>query len=261
MARNILLLTEGQVDEQDIFSAVFDHYGANSISSNKRIIDLDLGEFVESRISGDLLNVYIIQGPRNRIHDFLKFLNDECVDVERLFGYKYAFFQKIFLLYDVDHNDRGDISNMLGLFQDEARGMLLLSSPCIEVLADFKLDRRELRCVHLKEYKAEINKHYNGLTKRHIVDHINEILLHFLKKNYEDFQESNIMKHPRLIGEKINELNIRFNSRGEKGSFVVYRYFSTVVYVAIASALSLTAEIDNYETVKTFFESKSREGK
>lgn len=261
MARNILLLTEGQVDEQDIFSGVFNHYGITAIPSRKRIIDLDLGEFVESKLSADKLNVSIIQGPRNRIHDFLKFLKDECVDVERLFGYKYAFFQKIFLLYDVDHNDCDDISDMISLFQDEATGMLLLSSPCIEVLADFDRDRRELKCHHLKEYKAEINKHYNGLTKRYIVDHIDEILLYFLKKNYEDFQESNIMEHPRLIGEKTNELNIRFNSCGEKGSFVVYRYFSTVVYVAIASALSLTTEIDNYETVKSFFESKAREGK
>lgn len=259
MARNILLLTEGQVEEQDIFSGVFNHYGITAISSPKRIIDLDLGEFVESKLSADKLNVYIIQGPRNRIHDFLKYINDKTVSVEKIFGYAFAFFQQIFLIYDVDHNDCGDISEMISLFQDEASGMLLLSSPCIEVLADFDRDRRELRCRHLKEYKAEINQHYNGLTKKHIVDHIDEILLHFLKKNYEDFQEANIMEHPRLIADKINELNIRSNSHGQNDSHVVFRYFSTVVYVAIASALSLTVEIDNYEAVKSFFESKTKQ--
>ena len=113
---NILLLTEGSVDEQDIFSEAFSRYGINSIPIKKRIIDLDIGQFCESEISTDKLNVFIIQGPRNRIHDFLKFLEDPNISIEKIFGYQYAFFQKIFLVYDVDHNDYKDVEQMHKLF-------------------------------------------------------------------------------------------------------------------------------------------------
>lgn len=63
------------------------------------------------------------------------------------------------------------------------------------------------------------------------------------------------MEHPNLIVNKINNLNERVNFKNKELSYVNYRYFSTVVYVALASALSLTKEINNYEIVKSFFES------
>lgn len=252
---NILLLTEGSVDEQDIFSEAFSRYGINSIPIKKRIIDLDIGQFCESEISTDKLNVFIIQGPRNRIHDFLKFLEDPNISIEKIFGYQYAFFQKIFLVYDVDHNDYKDVEQMHKLFSDESQGLLLLSSPCIEVLADFNKCRGTTKYHRLSEYKSEINNFYHGRTKEFIINNFNEIMLYFLKKNYDDFKEPNIMEHPNLIVNKINNLNERVNFKNKELSYVNYRYFSTVVYVALASALSLTKEVNNYEIVKSFFES------
>ena len=65
------------------------------------------------------------------------------------------------------------------------------------------------------------------------------------------------MEHPRLIIDKINELNERVNLQDKESSYVIYRYFSTVIYMAIASALSLTKEVDNFDIVKSFFLSKA----
>lgn len=257
MRNNILLLTEGRVDEQDIFSHVFEQYGVKSFPIKKRIIDLAEGQFKEFELSLGNTNVFIIQAPRNRVHDFLKLLEDPNIILEKVFNYEYAFFQKIFLIYDVDHNDCEDISRMYSLFQDETTGMLLLSSPCIEVLADFNKERKEEKYVHLREYKTQINVHHRGLTKQYIREHFNQIMLFFLEKNYEDFKEKNVMEHPRLIIDKINELNERVNLQDKESSYVIYRYFSTVIYVAIASALSLTKEVDNFDIVKSFFLSKA----
>ena len=256
MANRILILTEGSVDEQDVFFSAFNKYGINTSVSSERIVEIDAVKFVESSYSGGNTTIFIIQGPRNRIHGFLKFVDDKNMSIEKMFGFQFGYFSKIFLIYDVDHNDCDDVLRMSSLFKDETTGMLLLSSPCIEVLADFNRDRKEFRCQRLREYKKEINEHYHGSAKKFIADYFDEIMLHFLEKNYRDFKERNIMEHPNLIVGKINELNIRVNCKDKSASYVLCRYFSTVVYVAIADALSLTVQVDNYETVKSFFESQ-----
>ena len=204
--------------------------------------------------------VVIVEGPRNRIHDFLLLLKkDDSISIEKALSYEFAYFQKIFLLYDVDHNDCDDLEEMFSHFCDESMGMLLLSSPCIEVLGDFKRNRKTCRYCHLSEYKAEINNHWQRTCLSYIVKHFEEIMLYFLEKNRVEFNETNIMEHPRLIVEKINCLNEKVNLPNRCDSYVIYRYFSTVVYVAIASSLGLTREIENYGIVKSFFEKEKAE--
>ena len=251
MNNNILLIVEGSVYEQNLFGDIFSKYGFNTIVSNQKMDVEGVGQFEKFEYRLDKSNVVIIQGPRNRIHDFLKLFNEQEMSIEK--AYSYAFFSGIFLIYDVDHNDCDDVELMHKRFSDESTGMLLLSSPCIEVIADYDRNRKESKYNHLKEYKSDINKHYNGATNDFIKNNFNELMLYFLEKNYNDFKEANIMEHPGLIVKSINLLNDRFNFTNTEESYVVYRYFSTVVYVAIAYANGLTKEIDNYEAVSLFF--------
>ena len=253
MSKNILLIVEGSVYEQNIFGDVFSKYGFNTIVSNQKM-DVDgVGQFEKFEYQLEKNNIVIIQGPRNRIHDFLKLYDENEMSIEKVFSYSYAFFSGIFLIYDVDHNDCDDVELMYKRFSDESTGMLLLSSPCIEVIADYDRQRSESKFKHLKEYKAEINNHYNGATNDFIRNNFDALMLYFLKKNHDDFKEPNVMEHPRLIVQSINALNDRVNCKNPKDSYVIYRYFSTVVYVVIAYANGLTKEIDNYENVYSFF--------
>lgn len=253
MNKNILLIVEGSVYEQNLFGDVFSKYGFNTIVSNQKM-DVDgVGQFEKFEYQLDKSNVVIIQGPKNRIHDFLRLYDENEMSIEKAFSYSYAFFSGIFLIYDVDHNDCDDVELMYKRFPDESTGMLLLSSPCIEVIADYDRHRGESRYAHLKEYKSDINTHYNGATNAFIKDNFDELMLFFLEKNHNEFQEENIMEHPRLIVNSINSLNDRVNCKNPADSYVIYRYFSTVVYVAIAYANDLTREIDNYESVHSFF--------
>lgn len=253
MSRNILLIVEGSVFEQNIFDNVFKKYGFNTIVSEKKMNVEGVGEFDKFEYKMDNNNIVIIQGPRNRIHDFIRYYNANEMEIEKAFSYSYAFFSGIFLIYDVDHNDCDDVCKMFNKFADESSGMLLLSSPCIEVIADYNINRPETKYFHLSEYKADINNYYNGATTKHIIDNFNDLMIYFLKKNYEDFGESNIMLHPSLIVKSINKYNERVNCYDKNQSYVVYRYFSTVIYVAIAFANGLTKDIDNYEKVMDFF--------
>ena len=74
------------------------------------------------------------------------------------------------------------------------------------------------------------------------------------RKKKEDFNEENIMEHPRLIIDKINSLNKRMNCKDKEKSYVIYNYLTTVVYVFIAYINGLTKEINNYSLVRDFFE-------
>lgn len=87
-------------------------------------------------------------------------------------------------------------------------------------------------------------------TEDFIFNNINELLLYYLKKNFNDFGDSNIMNHPNEIIDYINEKNVRdnFNHR------VIYRYFSTVVYCVLAYVLGLTKEIENYNVLREYLE-------
>ena len=63
------------------------------------------------------------------------------------------------------------------------------------------------------------------------------------------------MDHPDFILKQINKFNDRtFVSNDELP--VVYRYFTTTLYVCIAYIMGLTKQINNSDEVIKFFESK-----
>ena len=70
---------------------------------------------------------------------------------------------------------------------------------------------------------------------------------------YAEFHDDNVIEHPHLVVDRINQMNVR----NDDGS-ALYRYFTTVVYVAIAYMKGLTAKVDNYKTVRDFFEAYTR---
>ena len=45
MNKNILLIVEGSVDEQNIFGHIFSKYGFNTIISNQKMDILGIGQF------------------------------------------------------------------------------------------------------------------------------------------------------------------------------------------------------------------------
>ncbi len=259
MAKNFLFIVEGEIDEKTLFSRVLERYGFNAIVCGEKLDLENVGQLSKLEYSLDTNNIVIIQGPRNRIHDFLKYYNDNCYSVERAFHYEYAYFKGIFLIYDVDHNDCDDVSEMFAKFNDESSGMLLLSSPCIEVLGDYDLDRKEEKYHRINEYKVDLNNYYSSLktnTIDYIVNNFEKSAIYFIRKNCEDFKENNIMEHPRLVVEWINKFNERVNCENKDESYVIYRYFTTVIYVSIAYINGLTKDIDNAGEVISFFESR-----
>ena len=256
MYDNYLLIVEGKKTEPNIFEKVLVKYVFNVIKSETPITVDDEFHFEKTEIKKNEKNVVIIQGPRNRIHDFLILYNEHSDSLERVFSNAMTTVKGIFLMYDVDHNDNKDVEEMFNRFPDESSGLLLLSSPCIEVLGEYDYNR-SLFYNNLKEYKSDLNIHYNkeyGNAENYIVENFEKLCIHFLDYNYKTYNAPNIMEHPQLIISKINEDNKRVNYPKDSPlkSYVIYNYLTTVVYVFLAYINGLTREIDNYEIVRNF---------
>ena len=258
MAKNFLIITEGASTEPTILESVLSKYGFNvirksQIKINKEVrgFDLDVTRLLDDKKD----TIYIAQGPKNRIRDFLLLINNEKEDVERYFLQLSDNFAGVFLIYDVDHTLKEDLERMFLKFQDETTGLLILSSPCIEILSE--PDRVEkIQVQHLKEYKRERTAWIQSITsdsvEHYIINNFEDLILAFLKKNSEESGSNNVMDHPEYVLKQINSLNERTYINNDLQP-VLYRYFTTTLYVCIAYILDLTKEVDNSKIVEDFF--------
>ena len=187
MKDNYLLVVEGTKTEKNIFQNVLEKYGFNVIDVKEKLDVENVGQLESLEFSNERKNVIMIQGPKNRIHDFLKMYNEKEDSIEKAFSLSSTKFNGIFLMYDVDHNDQTDIEEMFAKFQDESSGMLLLSSPCIEVLGEYDF-HQEARFNHLREYKSRLNTKYNiegyNSVEDYIIKNFDEVCIKFLDLNF-----------------------------------------------------------------------------
>ena len=257
MAKNFLIMTEGVKTEPNILEAILEKYGFNvirrspiEINEEDQAFDLDV-----SKLTGNKDNIYIAQGPKNRINEFLLLVNNQSEDIERYFAKLEANFAGIFLIYDVDHTSKEALEEMFCKFQDETSGLLLLSSPCIEILSEPNRVL-EIKVEHLEEYKKERKKwvqdNISDSVEHYIVNNFENLILAFLKQNCEESGSNNVMEHPDYVLQQINLQNERTYINKDLQP-VLYRYFTTTLYVCIAYMLGLTKEIENSHIVADFF--------
>lgn len=259
MNKNFLLIVEGDKPEKNIFSRIFEKYGFNVIQQNKITIPNgdDIFEFDRTKFVGDKSNIVIINGPKNRLSEFINLFDGTINSLDNIILDPFSLFAGVFLIYDVDHTSKEKLEKMFEKFQNETdNGLLLVSSPCIEILGD--TDRKEeIKVNHLKEYKKERNKWVSNQKlpsyQEYLINNFEKLALYYLDKNTIDSSNSNVMEHPSFVIKMINQYNERKYIDNDNQP-VVYRYFTTVVYVCIAYINGLTKEIDNVEIVRQFFE-------
>lgn len=247
---NYLFVTEGEKTEPNILEPILKGFGFSVTIKEKQNNYSDIS-FSETELSNGENNVVIAVAPRSRISHALLAYEREHIDFHKLFG-NGKLFSGIYIIYDIDHTSVDDLNTAYSIHNDESdTGLLLVSSPCIEVLTD--LNRTEdLNIIEsFKEYKKERNlalRELEGFNcEEYIVKNFNKIALFYLNLNTAEFKETNVMEHPRLVIEKINKENIRTDKACK------IRYFTTVLYVAIAHMTGLAKNTSNCEEVKRFF--------
>lgn len=249
--KNFLLIVEGIKTEPTIFETIFTDLGYRVIIEGERLnLSSEFKDLAKKTLGTKKDNVVIIQGPKNRINELITLFEDSTNDINRIFDDFKVLFSGIFWIYDVDHTSNESLIKMLNRYQSETEGMLLVSSPCIEVLAIPNFNE-EVILEHLKQFKTIANilceKNFKCNAREHIIKNFYNLAVIVLDKNVNDFNEENILEHPNLVINKINKENKRTSKT------VVYRYYTTVIYVAVAYILGLTKEINNYKVVRRYF--------
>ena len=256
MKRNYLLIVEGKETEPRLFSQILRRYGFNPVRAKRQTSDGGI-EYSCEELSDSVSNVIIAQAEKNRLEEIYKKISDNpsYYDFDHIFksdDQEIKPYSGIFLIFDVDHTSKDALASLCAQFSDETNGMLLVSSPCIEVISE-PARKEELRISeHIGEYKKQVNTKYNGAIQ-YVIDHFESLIIQFLDKNQAEFHEDNVIEHPHLVVDQINQMNVR----NDDGS-ALYRYFTTVVYVAIAYMKGLTAKVDNCKVVRDFFEAYTR---
>lgn len=258
MSKAFLLIVEGEKTEKQIFEDVLCRYGFNVVRREKIKLSEDVGSNLQLdkvKLYDDKDTVIIVQGTHNRIRDIMKNYHSNTDDYERIFGEFQQLFAGIFFIYDVDHTSKDTLQDMFCKYGSETSGMLLVSSPCIEVI--YEPNRTsELKVAHLTEYKHMLNKDSQSLHNKsalnYILENFDELMLKFIDKNYNESGLTNVIEHPQYVIDKINACNDRTEEE------VIYRYFTTVIYVCIAYMKGLVKQIDNIDIVKQFFQEHIR---
>lgn len=266
MNRKFLILTEGSVTEPNLLAPLFEKYGFEVKKEEKINIELETKEnfefskFEVENAKKDL--VIIAQGPRNRLKELIKLYNTN-VRMEKFFTTSRDIFAGIFLIYDVDQTLKDVLTDIFNKLNNEQEGLLLISSPCIEVLAHYEFFKDdEISGYHISQcYKKPlnmaVNNKYHISVDQYLVDNFEKLAVFYLDKNIKEFKNNNVMEHPELIVKKVNELNER-NLISENTVELRYRYFSTVLYVCFAYILGLTKNEDNAEKIRDFLIKKNK---
>ena len=260
MSKKYLIITEGNVTEPNFLVPLFQKYGF-SVTEEEQInvrVENVSSIFDKYEIKLDDKNIIVIaQGPRNRIRDLMLLFENNQYDIEKFFVKSSELFAATFLIYDVDQTLCDQLESAFNKFNNEQSGLLLVSSPCIEVLAhENEFGIAEITGTHLSEvYKNKINEYinhkYHISLKDYIINNFEKIALSYLEQNVCEFNSQNIMEHPQLVISKINELNKRTLLSNNSVEFN-YRYFTTVLYVCFAYVLGLTKEFENASILKNF---------
>ena len=207
----------------------------------------------------------ILQSNQSRIKDFINTIDKESSDISRLLVGKD--FVSIFLIFDIDHNTKEEIDASFNKFNEPSTGLLILSSPCFEVIAPYSNDK-QYEGISFKKFKTSKSTYYSDnfhiSTKDYIKYSFNELLIHHLKNNkdkydIEELQETNdITYHPEYIIILSNKYNIREGS-DELSYKVNYTYFSSILYVVLLYLFDFARYSDSYTKLLNFLINKQKE--
>jgi len=207
----------------------------------------------------------ILQSNQSRIKDFINTIDKDSSDISRLLvGNEFV---SIFLIFDIDHNTKEEIEASFYKFNEPSTGLLILSSPCFEVIAPCSNDK-QYEGISFKKFKTSKSTYYSDnyhiSTKDYIKYSFNELLIHHLKNNkdkydIEGFQEVNdVTYHPEYIIILSNKYNIREGS-DELSYKVNYTYFSSILYVVLLYLFDFARYTNSYTKLLDFLINKQKE--
>lgn len=265
--RNYLIIVEGSKTEPSIFEFVLRQYDLEVVVYPKPL-SFTSG-FKKIQFSNEKENVFVIQGPKNRLKDLIFSKNENDVEISsesinRLFFGPNVYFAGIFIVYDSDHNSIEEIEAAYNKFNNMSDGLLILSVPCIESIAEYDFNRK-YESNSFIGYKNELNQYYDENFSQNTMEYIqcnfNKLMLENLIRNKRTFRKENtewkvndINFHPLYMLEIYKKKNL-CTGTSKKNYHVLINYFATIMYTIICYIKGFTKEFDNFKLLKSYLES------
>jgi len=233
-----LIIIEGESTELLIFKKVF------KLLDFKIVEETRGSNFEKYKLTKDKKVVYLIPGEKTELLAMLRVFDKNSMDLSLHYKIKEEVALN-FIVYDGDANVGEEFHNLLNKFNTPEDGMVLISNPCIEVLADNKFyehigaPRLYKEKVRQQLIKDKLVRHGERLIN-YIIENIIKLFIKHIERNEIIFNSSDVMEHV-IESYKL----LKDNTIDADQSIYEYKYLVTVVYVAVACVLSLTRYKDN----------------
>jgi len=189
----ILLVVEGEKTEVDVFKELFTILGFSVVQEPKR------GNFSRYTISTADKLVYLIPGPKQQVLEIMKEFDSASMDLSLFFNIPEPIALN-YIVYDADDTIFADFSSLIENFKSSQDGLILLSNPCFEVLADNVYDTHHKAP---KYYKKKVRQQListgsinPGTTLlQYMVNNIIGLLIEQVRRNEVFFNSSDIYNH------------------------------------------------------------------
>lgn len=209
--QNILIVVEGRDLEVNLVKTIAKKFLPNykvvtKIYDKARKVDLSSYAVIES----DESRVFIVKPKHNTLSAIIKHASteEEFFIQQTYCNVDPDFFSLTFLIFDIDYTEHAYLKKAYKMFNDEfSTGLLLLSSPCAEALADFKNRKYKIKISEKikQKYKPSVaedlrlkrlipkNKHNSSsFIKKYVFEccyyNLNKSKIKFLKDDYTKYQ-------------------------------------------------------------------------
>ena len=198
MSRHILLIVEGKVTEPKIFGEIFKKYNFEVEVKNEQLSKtLNDNQYIFniSKLKKQKDTITIVQGTHSMLNHITKLYDKNIDDFELFFSDCAEHFNGVFYIYDIDHTTNENLEYLSNILNDETMGMLLVSSPCIEILSEPNR-KQPLITNKLSKYKTERNiechKTYKKDTTSYIIDNFESLIMYFLEQTIKNLMNQTL---------------------------------------------------------------------
>ncbi len=236
---NALIIVEGDKFEISIINNLFEKLGY-IVETEKRH-----GSFNVSTFKLYDKYIFLIPGPKPQVSSVIKEFDSTTEDLKNYFGLTNIDIGLIFIVYDVDDANNTNVINFYKKYNNSQEGLLILSNPCLEVIADDTFNEYSGVPRLYKEIvrnQIKIRKKLKSFSENDLIQYINENIFSLLKlhlnRNIRKYGSKNVLEHIDECQKDILQNIISQNS-------YYYKKIFTTIYVIIAEIFGITKQIEN----------------
>jgi hypothetical protein len=236
-----LIITEGEKFEVSILLSLFNKLGFNTISEER------FGSFEYRVYSNNEKNIYIIPGPKPQVLSVLNEFDKSTQDLQSYFGIKENISLNYFV-YDVDFASHHMLLDKYKKYNEPVEGLVILSNPCIEVVADSEL--KPYTGVP-RDYKQVVANQLHDLRKiefandkrllEYTSNNIVILLVEHIKKQIVILGSSDALEHIDNHISNISKNNLDMDDPSKNS----YERIFTMLYIMLSDIFGFTYKYDD----------------